>query len=284
MSFLGQAFMQHALLAGTGIAIASGLVGYFVVLRSQVFTGDALSHVAFTGALAALALGIDARIGLFALTIAIGLLMGAFGRRGRADDAAIGSVFVWILGLGVLFLSIYTTTRSAGNGGRSVAVLFGSILGLSRGQAATAAAAAAAVALIVLGIARPLLFASVDEVTATSRGIPVRLLSLGFLGLVGATVALSTQAVGALLLLGLLSAPAGTAQRLTARPYLAMALSVAIAVLDVWVGLIISYFVSQVPASFGILAVATAGYLLVLAARPIGGAARARNRLAASSP
>jgi zinc/manganese transport system permease protein len=64
MSFFGQAFMQNALLAGTAIAIASGLIGYFVVLRSQVFTGDALSHVAFTGAIAALALGVDARIGL----------------------------------------------------------------------------------------------------------------------------------------------------------------------------------------------------------------------------
>ena len=55
MSFFSQPFMQHAFLAGSGIALASGLVGYFVVLRAQVFTGDALSHVAFTGALAALA-------------------------------------------------------------------------------------------------------------------------------------------------------------------------------------------------------------------------------------
>jgi zinc/manganese transport system permease protein len=283
MSFFGQPFMQHALLAGTGIAAVSGFVGYFVVLRSQVFVGDALSHVAFTGALAALALGVDARVGLFALTIAIGLLMGSFGRRGRADDAAIGSVFVWVLGLGVLFLSIYTTTRSAGNGGSSVAVLFGSILGLTGRQAATAAGAAAAVALIMVVIARPLLFASVDETTAMSRGIPVRLLGLGFLGLVGASVALSTQAVGALLLLGLLSAPAGTAQRLTARPYLGMGLSAAIAVVDVWVGLAISYFVSQVPPSFGIVGVAAAGYLVAIAFRRPKAATAARRSVPASS-
>ncbi|MGH3618646.1 MAG: metal ABC transporter permease, partial [Pseudonocardiaceae bacterium] len=48
-------FLVNALLAGTAIAAAAGLVGYFMVLRTQVFTGDALSHVAFTGALAALA-------------------------------------------------------------------------------------------------------------------------------------------------------------------------------------------------------------------------------------
>ena len=105
-------FMQHAFLAGTAVALAAGLVGYFLVLRAQVFTADALSHVAFTGALAALAAGVDARIGLFAVTILVALGMGALGRRGRPDDVVIGGVFAWILGLGVFFLTLYTTTRS----------------------------------------------------------------------------------------------------------------------------------------------------------------------------
>ena len=135
MNLLAPPFMQHALLAGSGIALACGLVGYFVVLRAQVFTGDALSHVAFTGALAALAAGLDPRIGLFVFTIAAGLFMGVIGRKGRADDAVIGSVFAWILGLGVLFLSLYTTSKAATTGGRGVSVLFGSILGLSGRQA-----------------------------------------------------------------------------------------------------------------------------------------------------
>ena len=71
-----QEFVRNAWLAGTAIALASGLIGYFVVLRAQVFAGDALSHVAFTGALAAAAAGIDIRIGLFAATILIALLLG----------------------------------------------------------------------------------------------------------------------------------------------------------------------------------------------------------------
>ena len=68
---LGHPFLQHAVTAGTAIAVLSGLVGYFVVLRGQVFAGDALSHVAYAGALAALAAGVDLRIGLFAATIAV---------------------------------------------------------------------------------------------------------------------------------------------------------------------------------------------------------------------
>src|SRR6478672_7268877 len=105
-------FMRNALIAGSFVGLACGLVGYFVVLRSQVFSGDALSHVAFTGALAGLAFGLDARLGLFAATIAVGLALGLLGNRGHADDVVIGTVFTWILGLGVLFLSIFTTNDS----------------------------------------------------------------------------------------------------------------------------------------------------------------------------
>src|SRR5881392_2050252 len=94
------AFFVHALLAGTGIAAAAGLAGYFLVLRAQVFSGDALSHVAFTGALAALAFGFDARLGLFIATVGVGLGLGLLGHRGRPDDVVIGSVFTWILGIG----------------------------------------------------------------------------------------------------------------------------------------------------------------------------------------
>ncbi len=76
MSLFHQAFMVRALLAGTGIAAAGGAVGYFLVLRAQVFTADALSHVAFTGAAAALAFGIDLRVGLFTATIAVAMALG----------------------------------------------------------------------------------------------------------------------------------------------------------------------------------------------------------------
>jgi zinc/manganese transport system permease protein len=262
---LAHAFIRHALVAGTAIAAASGLVGYFVVLRSQVFSGDALSHAAFTGALAALAFGLDARLGLFVATIAVGLAIGTLGDRGRADDVVIGTVFTWILGLGVLFLSIFTTDASAGNGAAGVNVLFGSILGLSASRATVAAWIGLGVCAAVIALARPLLFASLDEAVAAARGVPVRALGIVFLGLVGVCAAEATQAVGALLLLGLIAAPAGAAQRLTNRPYLAFWLSGAIAIIAVWAGITISYMVADVPPSFAIMAVAAAIYLTAFA-------------------
>jgi zinc/manganese transport system permease protein len=258
---LAHPFMQHAFLAGTAVALAAGLVGYFLVLRAQVFTADALSHVAFTGALAALAAGLDARLGLFTLTILVALGMGALGPRARPDDVVIGGVFAWILGLGVFFLTLYTTTRSAGNGSASVTVLFGSIFGLNAARTVLTAVIAAATCLALVAITRPLLFASLDEAVAAARGVPVRVLGYAFLALVAATTAEATQVVGALLVLGLLAAPAGAASRLTAHPLRALGLSAAIAVASVWIGLTASYTLPTMPPSFAILTVATATYL-----------------------
>jgi zinc/manganese transport system permease protein len=259
---LAHEFIRNGLVAGTAIAIASGVVGYFLVLRSQVFTADALSHVAFTGALVALTLGGDARLGLFAATIGVAVLLGALGPRGRADDVVIGSTFAWILGIGVLALSIFTTHRSAGNGAAGVTILFGSIYGLDTAATRTAVGIAVLVIAVVVLIARPLLFASLDEAVAAARGVPVRLLGFVFLAVVGTTAAESTQAVGALLLLGLLAGPAGIAQRVTTRPYAAMALASTIAVGAVWCGLVLSYAAPKLPPSFAIMSFITAGYLV----------------------
>jgi zinc/manganese transport system permease protein len=279
---LAHPFMREAFLAGLPIAALAGVVGYFMVLRSQVFTGDALSHVAFTGALGALAFGLDARLGLFTATIGMAVVLGLLGRKGRADDVLIGTVFAWILGLGVLALSVYTaSTQAATNGGAGVSVLFGSIFGLSPTRALLAAAIAVALLAVTVAIARPLLFASLDEAVAAARGVPVTALGVGFLALVGATAAEATQAVGALLLLGLLAAPAGAAGRLTRNPYTGLALSAGLSLAAMTVGLTASYLAAQLPASFSILAVACLTYAATFlrpthAARRPGAPARTR--------
>lgn len=278
-----------ALVAGTGIALACGLVGYFLVLRAQVFTGDALSHVAFTGALAALAFGIDLRVGLFAGCVLIAVLFGALGRRGRADDVVIGNVFAWVLGLGVFFMTLYTTNQSGsgdsgGSGGnQTTSVLFGSILGISTRQAVTALVIGLAVSLLMLLIARPLLFATLDETVAAARGVPVRLLGYGFLVLIGVTAGEASQAVGSMLLLGLLAAPAGAALLVTDRPFAGMALSALLGVIDVWVGLGFAQLVPRTPASFWIMAAAAVTYAAAMAYARFRRARVARAEVAAAA-
>src|SRR5579862_6151546 len=267
---LDQEFMRNALLAGTFVGAACGLIGYFLFLRAQVFASDALSHVAFTGALAAAAFGVDVRVGLYVATVAVGLGIGGLGDRARADDVTIGTVFAWILGLGVLFLALFTTTSSGGNGTAAVRVLFGSLFGLSRSDVELAVGVSTATMAAMLAIARPLLYASLDPLVAAARAVPVALLGLVFLGLCGLVAAEATQAVGALLLLGLVAAPAAAAQELTARPYAGLALAAALAVACVWIGLVLSYEIGQLPPSTAIVSVAAALYVAAAARRRAG--------------
>jgi zinc/manganese transport system permease protein len=258
---LHHSFILYALIAGTAIALVCGPVGYFLVLRSQVFAGDALGHVAYTGAMAALVTGFDMRVGLFIATIVVGLALGAGGRRG-GDDVAIGSFFSWVLGLGVLFLTYYTLHGSgSSNGAANVNVLFGSIFGISSKAAIQALGVAGAAAVIALAIARPLLFATIDPAVAAAAGVPTRILGAVFLGVVGATVAEASQIIGALLVLGLLAAPGAAAARLTTRPWSGFWLAAVLAAAAVWIGVCLAYLIPAAPASFTIMIVAAAIYL-----------------------
>ena len=272
-------FIRNALLAGSCVALASGAIGWFLVLRGQVFAGDALSHVAFTGALAAAAAGWDPRVGLFLAVVAVAMGLSVLGggigagradRTGRGrldpsapvDDTTIGVVFSWVLGMGVLFLYLYSSGNAGGDGTVAARTLFGSIFGLSAAQAWAAAAVALGLLVALGAIARPLLFATLDPVVARVRGVPVRALGLAFLVLLGVDAGEATQAVGALLLLGLLAAPAGAAQRLTANPLLGLALSMGIALGSVWLGVALSYVVPALPPGSAIVGVAVGCYVL----------------------
>ncbi|MGH2870316.1 MAG: metal ABC transporter permease [Solirubrobacteraceae bacterium] len=253
-------FVRNAYLAGTFIALACGTIGWFVVLRSQVFAGDALSHVAFVGAIGAAALGVDERIGLFALTLALAAALGLTGARARSDDTAIGIGFAWILGLGVLLLAVLATSAGGGSGITTANTLFGSIYSLSSSAAWLAAAIAAAVTGLLLAGARPLLLSTLEPELAALAGVPVRLLGAGFLAALAVVTAESTQAVGALLLLGLIAAPAGAARAATARPFAGLALAGGFAVVAMWGGLALSYAFSALPPSSAIIGLAAAIY------------------------
>lgn len=272
---LSQEFMRNALLAGTFIALACGVSGWFVVLRGQVFAGDALSHVAFPGALAAAAAGIDERVGLFAATVAVGAGIGLLGVRSfagagaggtagvqPADDTAIGAVFTFVLALGVFFLTLFSVSSAGGSGIETARTLFGSIFGLGAGEARLAAAIGAGAVVATLAIARPLLFASVSPEVAGARGVPTRLLGVGFLMLLGVVAAEATQAVGALLLLGLLTAPAAAAHRVAGNPFAGMALAGLLGVAAMWGGLALSYALPGLPPSTAIVALAVGVYAI----------------------
>ncbi len=260
-------FMRQALLAGTILSVVAGLVGYFVVLRHQAFAGEALSDVAFTGALGGAAFGVNPLLALILATIAVALIMGGFGERLRGRDVAIGTILAWVLGLGVLFLSLFTAHVSgSGTGFSGVTVLFGNILGISAEQVKSIALISGLAVLALIAIARPLLFASLDPDVAAARGVPVRLLGLGFMALLAVTVGEATLAVGALLVFALLLLPAAVAHQLTTRPYSALSLSAGLAVLMTWLGIAIGFY-SGFPSSVCISLLAFLSYVAIVGGR-----------------
>ena len=259
-------FMRTSFLSGSVIAVTSGLVGYYVLQRHLIFASDALSHVGFAGAMAAAFLGWNPFVGLFGGSIIVGVGMGQLGKiSARSRDIAVGTVLAWILGLGALFLGLYLANPVANtNIAVGVGVLFGSIFGIDPQTALVISLVGAATSLALLAMARPLLFASLDPEVARARGLPVRLLDALFLTLLAVTVAEAVPAVGALLVFALIVTPAASARRLVKRPYLALALSAALALVITWVGLTMAFYLSY-PVSFDISALGFVVYVLVLA-------------------
>lgn len=255
-------FMHNAFLAGAVVALVAGTIGYYMVLRRQSFAGHALSHVGFTGAAGALLVGATPLVGLLvAGTVAalgMGLLEGREGAVRSGDGIAIAAIFTFGLGLGVLFLQLY-----AGQAENAYAILFGAVLGISDRDVLVIAVTAAISLAVLAAIARPLLFASIDPSVAQARGVPVHALSTLFLLLLAFAVAQAVQVVGTLLIFALLVTPAATAQRLSARPAVAMWLSVMLALCFTWLGLAIAYFAPYSVVGFYITTLSFGAYALV---------------------
>ncbi|HEY2543171.1 MAG TPA: metal ABC transporter permease [Gaiellaceae bacterium] len=257
-------FMQHALAAGTIVAVMAGVVGWFMVLRRQTFAGHTLSVTAFTGASAAAYAGIPVAAGYFGVCGlgALALAAAAGTRRSLVtESAATGSVQALALALGFLFVTLYHGVLNDLD-----SLLFGTFLGITSTQVFVLLAVSAATLAVLAVAARPLLFASVDPDVARAAGIRVQLLGLGFLLALGLSVAETSQITGALLVFALLVTPAATAQRLTTRPLAGVALSVALALVVTWLGLALAYF-SIYPVGFWITSLAFALYVVARVVR-----------------
>lgn len=248
---LRASFMQRAFVAGVLVAIAAGLLGYFVVVRRQAFAAHALAHIGFPGATGAVLLGVPVSLGLAAFTLVGALAIGAIGRRLEDSDVATGTVLAFATGLGILFNSM--ATRSANT---VTNTLFGNLLAVSDEQLRLFAVLVAATLVVLAVVARPLTYTSVNPQAAAARGVPVRVLGVVFLVLLAVVVTMAVQVVGTLLLFSLVVTPAAAALAITARPSRVVAGSVAIAVTSVVAGLVIAAMFN-LPTSFVVVTFST---------------------------
>lgn len=258
-------FMVNAFRAGSVVAVLAGTVGWFMVLRRQTFAGHTLALIGFPGAAGAVLLGLSPQLGFFAFCIGGALVIAAVPARrpGRFSDesAVIAVVQTFALACGFLFASLYR-----GNLSRINSLLFGTFLGITANEVRLLVVVTAVALAVLALVARPLLFASVDPDVASAAGVPARGLAILFLILLGAAAAEASQITGSLLIFALLVLPAATAQAITSRPALGLAVSVAIALVVTWVGLAIAYY-SPYPIGFWITSIAFGLFVLARVAR-----------------
>ena len=249
-------FMRNALIAGSIIAVVAGIVGYFVVIRRLSFAAHALSHAGFAGAAGAVLLGLNPLVGLLTFTISGGMAMGVLGKKALNRDVQIGTVLAFMLGLGVLFISLYK-----GYATEAYSLLFGEILGISRLDVLVSLIAGGLVLAILLIGYRPLLFSSVDEDVAEAKGVNILGFGLLFMFILAVTTSIAVQVVGVLLIFALLVTPAAIAERLTKTPGKAIAISIAVSLSATWLGLFIAFY-EPYPVSFFIISIVFIEYII----------------------
>ena len=229
------ALFHNSIIAGALLGVIGGLIGVFVMMRDLTFAVHGISELSFAGASFALLVGFNVVIGSIFGSLIAALLIGVLGVRARERSSIIGVLMPFGLGLGVLFLALYPGRAANKFGG-----LIGQIVAVDDPQLLWMLGVSVVVTAALAILWRPLMFATVDPEIAAARGVPVRALSPIFMIILGLTVAMAVQVVGALLVLALLVTPAAAAMRVTASALWVPVLSVLFATVSVVGGIMIA--------------------------------------------
>jgi zinc/manganese transport system permease protein len=228
-------FMVHAWEVATIVAAVAGVVGFFTVLRGSAFVAHAIPNGSFAGAAGATLAGTSVLLGLGVFSLAGALGIGLLSRRGR-QDVATALALVVMLSLGALFLSMSEEYAPA-----VYSLLFGEVLGIASNQIAPTAILAGVCVLAVAALYRPLMLSSVLPESGEARGISAFGMQMCFLIVLALATTMTVPVVGTLLIFSLMIGAPAAARSFTDRPPVAMALSVLIALLIVWVAIAASY-------------------------------------------
>lgn len=248
------AFMRHAFVAGTFIAIVSGIVGVFVVARQLSFLTHTLSEIGFAGASFAVFANWPPLNGMILFTILSSVLVGQMSIKESRREAVISAVSGLFIGLGILFLSLSSQSASS-----ATSILFGSVIGISSGEVWQLIILSLVVLIATMIMYRPLKFSSFDAVGAQVSGTNQALVSVAFLVLLALSVSVAAQIVGSLLIFILLTIPAASARYFTHGVAKMMLLAILFALLGTWVGLLLGYLTNW-PVSFFIAVIEAAIY------------------------
>jgi zinc/manganese transport system permease protein len=260
--------MMNTWIAGSIVAVIAGMVGFFAVLRGQTFAAHAIPNGAFAGAAGASLLGINVLWGLAVFSIAGALGIGALGseRQGRKsrNDVVTALGLVLMLGLGALFVSVSSQYAE-----ETYALLFGEVFGISQGEILPILGLGILSAVAIGAAFRPLMLTSALPEVAEARGVSTRRMDIYFLIVMALATSMTVPVVGALLMFSLMIGPPAAARSVTARPGVALALSVVIALATVWISIALSYRTNW-PLGFFVGVGGAVFYLLGLGVRALG--------------
>lgn len=214
------ALVQNSIIAAAVLGIVGGLIGVFVMQRDMAFAVHGISELSFAGAAAALLLGLNVVGGSIVGSLIAAALIGVLGAKARDRNSIIGVLMPFGLGLGILFLALYP-----GRSGNKFGLLTGQIISVDLPQLGLLIGISIVVLVSLLVVWRPLTFDSLDAEVASARGVPSGALSILFMTLLGLTVAVSVQIIGALLVMALLVTPAAAALRVSSSPIMVPVLS-----------------------------------------------------------
>jgi zinc/manganese transport system permease protein len=251
-------FMQHAFAAGTVVAVMCGAIGVFVIARSLSFIAHAFSHIGFSGAAFAVCIGWNPLSGLLLFSTVSALAIGGFGVKMFRRDVTISIILSFFLGLGLLFIALTAKQATA-----MFALLFGSVVGISMRSVWELLLLSLFVLTMLVVLYKPLKFDSFDPAGAQAARLPVQLLSVAFLVLLAVATSEAIQIVGSLLVFTLMTAPASAARHVTNSLLKMIMVSVALAVIGVWGGLLLSYY-TNAPVTFFIATLECIFYFMAL--------------------
>lgn len=264
--FFTNSSVQTALAVGAISAVVSAVVGTFTVIRGQSFAGHSLADIGSAGGAGAFLVGVSPLWGFTAMNLVAAGAMELMGiRRARGRDVATGIVLAAALGLSALFLYWDTTWTSHNNA--TFSVLFGSIFELAPSLVPWVAVLGVLAVGITAVLYRPLLLSSLNPDLAAARGVPVRLVGLGFLAALALAVSLSAITIGAILSTALLIGPAATALRVARSTWAAVIGAAGIGLITVGLSILLAYDTAvwtnwNWPVSFFVVAISFLSYVV----------------------
>jgi ABC-type Mn2+/Zn2+ transport system permease subunit len=230
-------FQQRALVGGLVAALMCSVVGVWLVLRGMSFFGDAFVHGVIPGIAAAVVVGFSPYLGAAVAAAAmVGGMQLIYRTTTLKEDTSIGLLFVGMMALGVVIIS-----RAESYTGSLTAILFGDALGVTWADIRIQAIMAVVVILFAVLLYRPLMALSFSRAKAESLGMHPKLTHGLLLVLIATAVIGSFQAVGTMLVFGLLVGPPATAALVSRTVPVMFAVSTGIAAVSVVVGLGLSY-------------------------------------------